>query len=202
MTNNNREILIERIQPIINSCAGFIKTDGYMTHIPGFILMMDASESYFSIIRLPFTEYTLILAEINTLMSLKTPDKRADVNILYFSGNNLVYNKLMSYYKRYNDIDCKSSCVYSSPNCMDLTDFRNAVSESTIGKINVSDGRYNYMIPVSKAITPITKADSVSLNIYNYNDTLDNIRTVQYIIKKKKFKVTIEIFSNIMLLHQ
>ena len=40
MTNNNFAILIERIQPIINSCAGFIKTDGYMTHIPGFILMM------------------------------------------------------------------------------------------------------------------------------------------------------------------
>lgn len=202
MTNDNREILIERIQPIINSCAGFIKTDGYMTHIPGFILMMDASESYFSIIRLPFTEYTLILAEINTLMSLKTPDKRADVNSLYFSGNNLVYNKLMSYYNRYNDIDCKSKCVYSSPNCMDLVGFKDAVSESIIGKMNVSDGRYNYLIPVSKAITPITKADSVSLNIYDSNDTLDSIRTVQYIIKKKKFKVIIEIFSNIMLLHR
>ena len=200
MTNNNFAILIERIQPIINSCAGFIKTDGYMTHIPGFILMMDASESYFSIIKLPFTEYTIILAEINTLMSLKTPDKRANADNLYFNGNNLVYNKLISYYSMYNDIDNKSECIYSSPDCMRLDGFNENVSMSTIGKINVSDGKNNYRIPVSKAITPITKNDSVSLNIYNSPDTSDNIKIVQFIIKKKKFKVTIEIFSNIMIL--
>lgn len=200
MTNNNFAMLIERIQPIINSCAGFIKTDGYMLHIPGLILMMDASESYFSIIRLPLIEYSIILAEINTLMSLKTPDKRTNIDNLYFNGNNLVYNRLLSYYSKYNDIDSKSECIYSSPDCRSLDGFNDNISISTIGKINVSDGRNNYRIPVSKAIIPITKSDSVSLNIYNSIDTSNNIKIVRFIVKKKKFKVTIEIFSNIMVL--
>ena len=41
------------IQPILNSCSGFIKTDGYMTHFPGVIVTMDADQTFYGIIHIP-----------------------------------------------------------------------------------------------------------------------------------------------------
>ena len=82
--NDNFEDFCNYIQPIINSCSGFIKTDGYMVHFPGTIVIMDADQTFYGIIRIPVIYVFKFTAIINDFMSMKKPEQRIFSN-LYLS---------------------------------------------------------------------------------------------------------------------
>lgn len=223
--NSDKVELINYIQPILSSCSGFIKTDGYMTHFPGTVVIMDADEMYCGIIKIPVIYDVFLTAKINTLLSIKTnpetvtrtgycPDLNVILNIsispasvdeqikaLYFTGWNIKAQNLIRYYDLYSDIDSKVKCIYHEPNCNDIDNFSDVNSHTEIRHVNIIDGSSYYRIPVSKAITTGTKSDTIGLYIYDYIvDPLNpQIKTSRYSIYKKKFKVTVDLFSNILL---
>ena len=182
------------IQPIINACAGFIKTDGYMMYKNGVLIMMDSEEMYCSIIILPIVHDISITAKINTFMSLKTDEDRCNyLSLLYFTGWNIKEMKLQTYFLRYSDLS-KYKCVYNEPNCYNINGFDEAVGKSTIDNVKIVNDYRFYIIPVSRAITPLTKQDRLS--IYIYNDTITNI--LHYSMYKKKFNIVVNIYCNII----
>ena len=71
------------------------------------------------------------------------------------------------------------------------------MASSNISSVIVSDGAGYYIIPASKSITQAAKADTVSLKIYN-NPRNPLVKTVRYTIYKKKFKLPVDIYSNIL----
>ena len=68
------------VQPIVNGCAGFIKTDGYMTHIPGTIIMMSSDETCCAIIHIPVI--------YNIYITNKVPDKTAKISVFLVDNDN------------------------------------------------------------------------------------------------------------------
>jgi hypothetical protein len=189
------------IRPIVYGCSGFIKTDGYMLHQPGSITVMDAGEMYCGIIKVPILYPFTIVSKINTFLSFKDSES-IDLNNLYFLGSNIKMQHLMNYYNQYNDIDTKVRCIYSEPDCYNIDRFQDTNSTADIKYVNISDGIRCYRIPSSKAITTATKSDTVSLFIYDYifDPSNESVKTARYSIYKKKFKLTVDIFSNIMVL--
>ena len=78
------------VQPIVNGCAGFIKTDGYMTHIPGTIIMMSADETCCAIIHIPVIYNIYMTSIINTFLAIKTPEYQSIFpRLIYFNGWNI-----------------------------------------------------------------------------------------------------------------
>ena len=194
--NSDKVELIKYIQPILSSCSGFIKTDGYMTHLPGIVVIMDADEMYCGIIKIPVIYDVFLTAKINTLLSIKK-----EIESLYFTGWNIKAQNLIRYYDLYSDIDSKVRCIDHEPNCNDIDNFSDVNSHTEIRHVNIIDGLSYYRIPVSKAITTGTKSDTIGLYIYDYiADPLNpQIKTSRDSIYKKKFKITVDLFSNILL---
>lgn len=187
------------LQPIINSSSGFIKTNGYMSHIPGTILMMSEDEMVFSIINIPIIYDKYIYSSINSFLGLKDDESKSDmIKNIYFTGSNIKNNHLLSYYNNYFDIDNKLRCIYYEPDCYNILGFEDISSNVNISKINVIVGQRLYRIPASKSITPLNKADSASLRIYETNNK--EISIVKYTVFKKKFKLSVDIFFNIITL--
>lgn len=184
------------VQPILNGSLGFIKTEGYFTHMPGMLLAMSSDETYFAVIQIPVIFNVYITAEINTFLQLKTPDVQYLEN-LYFVGNNIKLNSMMEYLASYNGIDDKVPCIYTEPDCYNIPGFTECMKRSDICNVRVADGKRYFVIPASKAITQAAKADTVSLKIYD-NPRSPMIKTVRYNIYKKKFKLFVDIFSNIL----
>ena len=184
------------VQPILNGSLGFIKTEGYFTHMPGMLLAMSSDETYFAVIQIPVIFNVYITAEINTFLQLKTPDVQYLEN-LYFVGNNIKLNSMMEYLASYNGIDDKVPCIYTEPDCYNIPGFTECMKRSDICNVRVADGKRYFVIPASKAIAQASKADTVSLKIYD-NPRSPMIKTVRYNIYKKKFKLFVDIFSNIL----
>lgn len=184
------------LHPIVNGCSGFIKTDGYMVHIPGYVIMMDVDETFCSIINIPCIYDIYTTAKINTFLSIK---EECDMKLenLYFLGWNIKNQHLMRYYNTLIGIESKTKCVYLEPDCYNINGFAEAVSKSSISHVDISDGTYIYRIPAGKPVTPLTKSDSASLQIYDNIDYHD-LKTIRYSVYKKKFKLTVDIFANIL----
>ena len=191
------------VNPIITSFAGFIRTSGYVTHIPGYIIMMSDDESFINIIKIPIIFNIMITAKINDLLKLK--DKNSMMNLFqntYFLGSNIKCNNSIKYFNIYNNIDNKTICIYSEDDCYNINNFSVVSSNTEIGYINVSNGIKNFMVPASKSITNLNKADKVGLKIYNYiiNQNDNNIKTIRYSLYKNKFKLIADIYSNIIVI--
>ena len=191
------------VNPIITSFAGFIRTSGYVTHIPGYIIMMSDDESFINIIKIPIIFNIMITAKINDLLKLK--DKNSMMNLFqntYFLGSNIKCNNSINYFNIYNNIDNKTICIYSEDDCYNINNFSVVSSNTEIGYINVSNGIKNFMVPASKSITNLNKADKVGLKIYNYiiNQNDNNIKTIRYSLYKNKFKLIADIYSNIIVI--
>lgn len=199
----NIEAIFKYLQPIINVCAGFIKTDGYMLYLPsGTLILSDDNEMYCCIINdlLPSDYQNGIVAKINTFMSLKNPNDQS-IDNLYFTGWNIKYNSLLDYYLKYNNIDNKVQCIYDQANCETISEFSNLVAKSNIQNINIYFDSILYRLPISKSITNLTKGDQIRLQIYNYILQPKNpqIKTVKYSLFKKKFGLMVNIFTNILI---
>ena len=191
------------VNPIITSFAGFIRTSGYITHIPGYIIMMSDDESFINIIKIPIIFNIMITARINDLLKLK--DENSMMNLFqntYFLGSNIKCNNSINYFNIYNNIDNKTICIYSEDDCYNINNFSVVSSNTEIGYINVSNGIKNFMVPASKSITNLNKADKVGLKIYNYiiNQNDNNIKTIRYSLYKNKFKLIADIYSNIIVI--
>ena len=198
MTPDRQHILdfFSYVQPILNGSLGFIKTEGYFTHMPGVLLAMSSDDTYFAVIHIPVIFNVYITAEINTFLQLKTPDVQYLENT-YFVGNNIKHDTMMRYHAYYNDIDNKVPCIYGEPDCYNIPGFAECMKRSDICNVRVADGKRYFIIPASKAITQASKADLVSLKIYD-NPRSPEIKTVRYNIYKKKFKLFVDIYSNIL----
>lgn len=190
------------LQPIISGCSGFIRTEGYVYHFPGHVVMMSFDESYISIIDLPVVYDIYMTASINTFLGLKEEYQMTNFqNYIYFTGYNIKMDRMKLAYPYYHNIDNLAKLIYHEPDCYNIPGFEDTVSSSTIGYINVSDGKNNYRIYSSKAITPLNKGDFTSLDIFHdLSYELRDLRIVRYTVFKKKFKLNIQIFSKILLI--
>lgn len=194
--NQNLKDFFSYVQPILSGSLGFIKTEGYFTHIPGAIVAMSADETYCAIIKIPVIFDVYITAQINTFIQLKTPEVQTLEN-LYFVGWNVKNRSLMSYFNYYNDIDSILPCIYSEPDCFNIPKFDECMASSSISNVIVTTGTQYYIVSASKSITQASKADTVSLKIYQ-NPENQLIKTVRYTVYKKKFKLPVDIYSNIL----
>ena len=188
--------------PIISGCAGFIRTTGYVSHIPGYIVMMSDDESFINIVKIPIIFNIVISAKINDLLKIKTEESMMNLmQNIYYLGNNIKYNSMMNYLKIYTNIDNYSNCIYSEDDCYNIPGFDIRSKDTNIGYINVSNGIRNFMIPAGKSITNLNKSDKVSLKIYDYiNNRFDErIKTIRYSMYKNKFKLISDIFANIII---
>ena len=185
------------VQPIVNGSLGFIKTEGYFTHFPGVIVAMSSDETYCTIIHIPMIFNVYMTAEISTFLQLKTPDVQRLENT-YFVGNNIKNTSMMNYFKFYDGIDDRAKCIYSEPDCYNIPGFAECIANSNISSVIVADGSRYYMIPASKSITQAAKGDSVSLKLYD-NPRSPMIKTARYTVYKKKFKLFVDIYSNILI---
>lgn len=191
--------MCEYLQPLVNSCSGFIKTKGYITHIPGVVLLMSADETFFSIINIPVIFNITFTANINKFLFNK--EEELQKNILsntYFLGNNQVYMKMIRYYDMYRNATYNT--IYHNDNCLDIPGYYDGVIQSDIKMMNIITINNRFMVPVSKAITPLNKGDECSITIYDYiyQDIIGDKATVKYQLYKKKFKIMVEIFFNIL----
>lgn len=201
-----REELIDfckYLQPIMNACSGFIKTNGYMLHIPGRVMMMSADETVFAYINIPVIYNIMIIADIGAFLRAKEEDEQAEIlRSTYFLGSNIKYDTLLRYNELYgNRMILPLNVYFTEDDCLsNINGFAELVKSSDIGFMNVTDGHNYYMIPVSKAITPITKSDMCKIEITDYISNPSDItkRTVHYTTFKKKFKIEIELFMNIL----
>ena len=208
MSTPTREELIDfckYLQPIMNACSGFIKTNGYMLHVPGRVMMMSADETVFAYINIPVMYNIILMADIGAFLRAKEEDEQADIlRLTYFLGSNIKYDTLLKYNDMYGNRQLLPLNVYiSEDDCLSgINGFEDLVKSSEISFMNVTDGHHYYMIPVSKAITPITKSDMCKLEIIDYmsNPSDTTKRTVHYTTFKKKFKIEIELFLNILVL--
>lgn len=192
------------IQPIIKGCAGFIKTDGYFTHIPGCIMMISMDQTVFSFVKIPLNVDIVLSGNINRFLGLTDEEKDDPIRSLYYFGYNILMNKMINTYKNFENISRSRTPVLSEDDCYNLEGFTEAVAGSGISFINVSDGQYNYRLYASKSITPLNKADTCKLDIYPYESDnfvmIPNQRTVRFTVYKKKFNLVVEIFYNILVI--
>lgn len=184
------------VQPIVSGSLGFMKTEGYLTHFPGVIVAMSSDETYCAIIHIPVIFNVYMTAQISTFLQLKYMENQTLEN-LYFVGYNVKNASMINYFNFYNGIDDKAECIYSEPDCFNIPGFKECMASSNISSVIVSDGARYYVIPASKSITQAAKADTVSLKIYN-NERHPLVKTVRYTIYKKKFKLPVDIYSNIL----
>lgn len=189
------------IIPIVTGCAGFIRTSGYICHVPGYIVMMSNDESFLNIVKIPIIYNIVISAKINDLLKIKKEEDMINLmQNIYYLGNNIKYNSMMQYLGIYTNIDNYSKCIYSEDDCFNIPGFIEQTSNSDIGYVNVSNGIRNFMIPAAKSITNLNKSDKVGLKIYDYinNQYDERIKTIRYSMYKNKFKLTSDIFANII----
>ena len=200
MIDNNRQHILDffkYVQPIVSGSLGFIKTEGYMTHFPGVVVAMSADEMYCGIIHIPVIFNVYMTSRINTFLQLKTPEDQYLENT-YFVGNNIKGNSMWNYFNQYDGIDTKLPCIYSEPDCYNVPGFDVCMESSSISSTIVVDGSRYFVVPASKSITQASKSDTVSLKIYD-NPRSSQIKTVRYTVYKKKFKLPVDIYSNIIM---
>lgn len=192
------------IQTVVSGCAGFIRTQGFMWHQPGIIIMMNADETVVSIIRIPIIYDVRLVANINTLRNIKEEKDMENLfDNVYSPGLNIKGNRLQKYLLDYGNINDTGRCIYSEDDCHNIPGFDNNLASSDIHYLNIVDGDKFYTVPVSKAFTPVSKPDSCGIKVYDYIYDMNNpnIKTLQYNVYKKKFKLNIEIFCNILTLY-
>lgn len=200
MQNNNQQMIEEffkYVQPLVSGSLGFIKTEGYLTHFPGCIVAMSADEMYCGIIHIPVIFNVYMTTEISPFLQLKTPESHCLENT-YFIGNNLIGDKLMRYFQGYDNPDSKYTCIYQEPDCYNIPGFEQCIGNSSISKVLVTNGDKYYIVPASKSITQVSKGDTVSLRLYE-NPRSPIIKIARYTVYKKKFKLPVDIYSNILM---
>ena len=210
----------KHVTQLISSCAGFIRTDGYMTFIPGYILLMSWDETFYTEIPIEDPKYSMFIfgtaaTEIGLWLTkinqLKKDDAIFDymdiINSIYFLGSNIKRNHLVYYHDLYSTIGTKR-LLYTEEDCNNINHFTEYSSITSINNINIIDySGAKCRVPCSKVITPNVKGDIISLNIYDYiynQDAVNNsiiARTFQYICHRKKLKTNAYIYGNILLLN-
>jgi hypothetical protein len=191
------------VQPIVSGCAGFIRTNGYMLHQPGVIVMMSADETFVSIIKIPVIFDLRITAIIGDFIKLKDDSEMLNLfDNIYFTGWNIKEDHLKRYLSDYITIDEWDRCIFQEEDCFNLQGFDIGMKSSDIGYINILDRDRFYRVPVSKSITNVSKSDKCGIKIYDYLYDTNHpyLKTVKYTIFKKKFKLNVEVFCNIILL--
>ena len=190
------------IQPIASGCFGYTRTDGYMTHIPGYILASDEYGYYFYIVQIPVIYDLQFTARIGDIIKCKDfqGSKEDFYKFIYFTGYNIPGMKNVSNLNFYNQfINDNSNIIYSEDNCMLNPDFEKVSSVTGIFAMNVSNGKDFFRIPIGKSVINMSKGDACSLKIYNYlKGNEDRLKTARYTLYKKKLKLNIEIFTNIL----
>ena len=201
--NNNLIDFCKYIRPIVTSCSAFLRTNGYVTHIPGRLLMMSLDETFFIKIDIPVLYNIILTANIGEFLFNAENDQSNVLSNTYFLGSNIKYDSLI----KYNDIYCLNeqyaNIYYSEDDCINnIQNFAEFAKFSTVIKfINIVSNDTFYRIPVSKAITSINKGDICSIKIMDYLPNINDKtkRTVKYTVYKKKFKVNIDIYFNILM---
>ena len=208
------------VTPLISGCSGFIRTEGYVTFIPGYILMMSWDETFYVEIPIEDPRYSKFVfgipaTDINSWICINNRLKKENLPFdyldicrsIYFLGSNIKRDHLVYYHNLYSTINTKK-LLYSEDDCNNIPNFEMYSNNIEISNINIID--YNgtkCRIPCSKVITPGVKGDHVSLNIYDYiyNDNPDMIsnlaRTFQYICYRKKLKTIAYVYGNILILN-
>lgn len=190
------------VQPIINSCSGFIKTDGYMTHFPGVLITMSRDETQCCIIKIPVIFDVHMTAIINKFLSLKTPEQQSNMmEEIYFTGWNIVNQTLINYFRKYDSVENSHFPIFFSKDCYELNSFGEMVTNTDIGNINVVISPNMYCrVPVSKSVTPVSKSDTVSMTIYRDKEhyVLPGVLILRYTLFKKKFNLQVDMYLNIL----
>ena len=204
--NNSLTNFCSYIQPILNSCLGYIKSDGFFTHIPGYILAMSADETTFAVINIPVIYEIYVTAYIPRFMQLKTPEEQENLfNEVYFTGWNMKRDSLIQYNQKYG-ATMSVAPIYEEPNVFNIPNFDQISKQTSIGNVTIFGDNKCYLIPASKSITPISKSDSCSLRLYNCmlnhidQNQYSNIKTLRYTLFKKKFKLNVDIYMNILVI--
>lgn len=189
------------IQPIVNGCGGFIKTVGDFAHFPGCLILQSNDISFLSIIELPKYYSIRISGKCNTLLSLK--EDLLKINIidkLAYLGNFNKYHEMLNNYNKYYDLTTNSNniIVLSIDDMYAVNGFEEMSKSTDISHIMLTDYEgINHIIYVSKIITPLVKGDTCKFILYK--NIINNIYTVEYRIYKKKFKLNMSVFFNIII---
>lgn len=187
------------LQPLINSCSGFIKTEGYFAHDPGVISMFSADETFFSCIQIPVCFDISFVSNINKFLSNKTEDEMKNIfSNIYFLGENLVKDRLDTYRMLYTSLEVTKTPLFIADDYTMIPGFEEAVNSVEVTNLAVTMPNIKFVIPVSKAITPINKGDTCSVSIYEDAYNRLGSYTVKYSIFKKKFKVFVNIYFNVL----
>ena len=184
------------IQPIVNSCAGFIKTDGDFVHVMGNIILESADGCFLNVIDLPVSYNYRMTGKCNVLLSAKEEADKMNLvkNLEYYGSWSKSQEMLYLFNQYYNMISTGYSIVYSEDDAYNIPGFGEAVSSINYSMIPVVDWNQNmHMLSVSKSIIPLNKGDTCKVLIY---DKRDGIYTTEYRVYKKKFKLYMSIYYN------
>ena len=184
MIVDNQKDIFEYLAPIVNSCSGFIKTEGYVLAKYNNIIFMSSDGCVLSFTETNTVVSPTIFAKSRTFLGC-SKDPENFINNTYTIGNNLIMNNMEDLYNTpiysYNDI--VSNSIFSQAIGKKASD---GISWFTIP---VSDTGYQIKIPVSKILTPLNKSDKCNLHIY-----IDGQFYIpRYEIYKKKFNLTFNV---------
>lgn len=188
------------LQSIVNSCSGFIKTKGDFYHVMNAVIMSSEDRCFLSIVDIPISYNFRLTGKCGALLSIKDDQIKSNVSkYLNYYGATTRGNELLNLYNEYYNNLSIYEMVYHEENAYNIPGFENAVSKTDLSLIPVVD-KYGimHMINSSKSITPLNKSDTCSVSIYKKTDT---IYTVEYRIFKKKFKLYMSIYFNIIKLY-
>ena len=196
--NSNEKFLefCNYIQPIVNSCAGFIKTDGDFIHVMGNIILESADGCFLNVIDLPVSYNYNMTGKCNTLLAAKEESDKMNLvkNLEYYGSWTKSQEMLYLFNQYYNIMPNEFDIVYGEDDAFNISGFGNAVSSIAYSMIPVVDCNRNmHMLSVSKSIIPLNKGDTCRVLIYN---RLNGIYTIEYRIYKKKFKLYMSIYYN------
>jgi hypothetical protein len=191
------------IKPIVTGCSGYIRTNGYMMHKPGSLVLLSSDETTIAIVPLGVIFNIKYTCHIGDFLKLKTDEEMSNFQELcYFLGWNTIEDRIDKYFSIYMNLIKYGLLEYEYNNCLELPTFSLNVASSEIHYINIPNGNSFYRIPVSKAITPLNKSDTCDLKVYKYvmDPTNDRIKTIRYSVYKKKFKLSFDVYMNVLVL--
>lgn len=193
MIVDNQKDIFEYLAPIVNSCSGFIKTEGYVLAKYNDIIFMSSDGCVLSFTETNTVVSPTVFAKSRTFLGCnKEPENF--INNTYTIGNNLIMNNMDDLYRKYRDFIMNNNPIYSYNDIISNNIFSQAIGKKASDGISwfsipVSDTGYQIKIPVSKILTPLNKSDKCNLHIY-----IDGQFYIpRYEIYKKKFNLTFNV---------
>ena len=199
MMNMDQKEIFNYLSPIVNSCAGYVKTNGFMVVIGDRLIMMSADRGSMVICNInPIP--VIFVSSINKFLGCKNRDEGSTfLTDIYFIGNNLVYNELISAANQYETFVNSHTPIYEIDDMDTIEGFREGIDNKAndgITWINIGlPNNLKYRCPVFKPITPLSKSDKCGIHIYEDIYNIDNIKIIVQDIYKKKFKLTYKTYS-------